>query len=448
MVMMNRFFLGRLPFTDVYIHAMIQDGHGQKMSKSLGNGVDPRDIISTHGADAMRFTLAQLATSTQDVRMPVDMVCPHSGEVFEPETIRTDAGYLVAAPIQKSPSKKGATMVSSYGYSTGEAEVREDVPLAQNTSSRFDFGRNFCNKLWNAMRFALNNLESEATGEPGEPALIDRWIISRVHACQQTLEEAVGNYQFSAYADAMYSLIWKDFCDWYLEGIKPTIRQSPGQQATLHAVLDSILRMLHPLCPFVTETLWPHLRQLDARGGVSGFELPTAELCTQAAWPRIDSSAHDAEAESEFQKIQSLVMAIRNLRGERQVKPSRRIGLHAPQQVLEMVHRGGGVVETMAGIGILSGEDDRPEDSISVPIWSGQVHVSDLVDTIDIEKERSRLKQVLAKARGRVENLGKRLANPAYVEKAKPELVQETRDMLADAERDLEIAEKALKGLG
>jgi len=445
--MMNRFFLQRLPFTDVYIHAMIQDGHGQKMSKSLGNGVDPRDIIRSHGADAMRFTLAQLATSTQDVRMPVDMVCPHSGEVFEPDTIRNDQGYLVAAPIQRSPSDAQKSMVSSYGHATGEAQLSDEMPLAQNTSSRFDVGRNFCNKLWNAMRFAISNLQEEAGEDDGEPALIDRWIISRLGSCQAALEEAMAGYQFSAYAEQIYGLVWKDFCDWYLEGIKPTIRTSRRQQATLHAVLDSVIRMLHPLCPFVTETLWPHLQRVDGRGGIAGISLPPSELCATAAWPVIDGACLDTEAVERFQEIQGLVLAIRNLRGERQVKSSRRIGLHVPAELLQMIRQGGGVVETMAGIGVLGRDDQRPADAIAIPFGNGQIFVSDLVDTIDKASERQRLEKVLEKARGRVQGLSKRLANPAYVEKAKPELVQETRDMLVEAERDLAVAEEALRSL-
>lgn len=447
MVMMNRFFLGRLPFTDVYIHAMIQDGHGQKMSKSLGNGLDPRDIIKSHGADALRFTLAQLATSTQDVRMPVDIICPHSGEVFEPDFIRNDLGYLVAAPIQNSPSDKGKKMVSSFGFTMGEAEVSEEMPLAQNTSSRFDLGRNFCNKLWNAVRFALKNLETEAKGSPEKPTLIDRWIVSRLHGAQHAIEDAMRSYQFNVYADTMYSLVWKDFCDWYLEGIKPTVHDNRSQQATLHVVLDSILRMLHPLCPFVTETLWPHLHRVDSRGGISGIDVPPAKLCAMASWPGIACSTHDAQAEEEFDQVQSLVLAIRNLRGERQVKPSRRIRMHAPADVLALVESAGGVIETMAGLGEVTGAENPPSDAIPIPISSGQIFVSDLVDSIDLDKERARLKQSVEKAQGRVQSLSKRLANPAYVEKAKPELVQETRDMLATAEHELEVAEQAFKGL-
>ncbi|HCD32547.1 MAG TPA: hypothetical protein DER01_09060, partial [Phycisphaerales bacterium] len=165
MVMFNRYFRkGDLPFKDVFIHAMIQDGHGQKMSKSLGNGVDPFDIIHLHGSDAMRFTLASMTTQTQDVRLPVDMVCPHTQQSFTPKYVGDGRGHKVAAPLQDSPHAKGKKMVSSYGVSSGKQTPTDEMPAARNTSEKFDLGRNFANKLWNAVRFSLSNLESMTPG--------------------------------------------------------------------------------------------------------------------------------------------------------------------------------------------------------------------------------------------------------------------------------------------
>ncbi|MGI9621906.1 MAG: valine--tRNA ligase, partial [Acidimicrobiales bacterium] len=204
MVMFNRYFLdGRLPFEDVFIHAMVQDGHGQKMSKSLGNGVDPRDIIHSHGADAMRFGLVQMTTDTQDVRMPVDMVCPYTADTFVPEFITSPAGHIVAAPIQESPSGEGQ-MVSAYGAATGVVEPTAAKPLARNTSSKFDIGRNFANKLWNATRFALRRLDNNSVSELVDPAtlpFIDRWIIARLSHTIDTIEAALASYQFDVAAD-------------------------------------------------------------------------------------------------------------------------------------------------------------------------------------------------------------------------------------------------------
>ncbi|MDH3295526.1 MAG: valine--tRNA ligase, partial [Acidimicrobiia bacterium] len=183
MTMFNRYFLdGRLPFRDVYIHAMIQDGHGQIMSKSLGNGVDPRDIIHSHGADAMRYTLVQMSTDTQDVRMPVDLICPHSDQTFHPQFITSPAGRIVAAPVQTSPADPTKTMVTAYGVAVGAVEPTAERPLARNTSPKFDAGRNFANKVWNATRFAIGRIpagggEAGRAIDLGQANFADRWII-------------------------------------------------------------------------------------------------------------------------------------------------------------------------------------------------------------------------------------------------------------------------------
>ncbi|MEL6986051.1 MAG: class I tRNA ligase family protein, partial [Actinomycetota bacterium] len=265
MTMFNRYFLdGQLPFDDVFIHAMIQDGHGQKMSKSLGNGVDPRDIIHSHGADAMRYTLVQMTTDTQDVRMPVDMICPHTGETFTPEMITTTAGHVVAAPTQTSPGDPAKTMVSAYGVAVGLTEPSDDQPLARNTSSRFDAGRNFANKVWNATRFAIGRIPVDGPVPAGpvdlsSATMADRWIVARLAQTLDTIEGSLGRYQFNVYADTIYDFIWHDVCDRYLEAVKPTIDDNPDQQAILASVLDAVLRILHPACPFVTEALWQHV---------------------------------------------------------------------------------------------------------------------------------------------------------------------------------------------
>jgi len=197
MTMFNRYFRdGDLAFDHVYIHPLIQDGHGQKshgqkMSKTLGNGVDPRDIIDSHGADAMRFTLVQMATDTQDLRLPVDMICPHTGEMFQPEFITTSAGHVVAAPEQTSPGDPTKKMVSAYGVSAGLVTETDDMPQAKNTSSKFDLGRNFANKVWNATRFALRRLDgAPAVAAPVEASALhfaDRWILARSNTPLRTI---------------------------------------------------------------------------------------------------------------------------------------------------------------------------------------------------------------------------------------------------------------------
>ena len=183
MVMFNRYFMeGGLPFRDVFIHPLIMDGEGQKMSKTLGNGVDPNDIIDQQGADAMRFTLCDMTTSSQDARISVDLLCPFTGQTFEASHIRTKAGHVVAAPVQACPTDPSKKMVTTYGLVSGEATPSDEMPLALNTSAKFDYGRNFCNKVWNAGRFALGILADTTTVDVRLADLrpIDRWMLSRL----------------------------------------------------------------------------------------------------------------------------------------------------------------------------------------------------------------------------------------------------------------------------
>jgi len=454
MVMFNRYFLdGQLPFNDVFIHAMIQDGHGQKMSKSLGNGVDPRDIIHSHGADAMRFSLVQMTTDTQDVRMPVDMVCPHTGEAFTPEYITTAAGHTVAAPIQACPTDPSKKMVSLFGSTMGEAEPTADMPLARNTSSKFDLGRNFANKVWNATRFALGRLEG--TNNDGRVVdlatarFADRWIIARLHETVTALENSIGNYQFNQVAETLYDFIWRDVCDRYLEAVKATIDDDPDQQVVLGAVLDTVLRLLHPVCPFVTETLWPSVSDVRS-GSIAGVELPASDLVALAAWPFVDDACADTELIAQFERADALVGAIRTVRSEQQVKPRRAITVHVPAATGELISSAGGVVESLANIGtvvVLSADQAAPDGASPLVFEGEQVFLSDMVDAADAGAERDRLTKKVAELEGQIGGLNGRLSNKGYVDNAPAHLVDETRAQLAAAEADLTATQAALAAL-
>ncbi|MBL9140754.1 MAG: class I tRNA ligase family protein, partial [Phycisphaerae bacterium] len=451
MVMFNRYFLkGRLPFKHVFIHAMVQDGFGQKMSKSLGNGVDPRDIIHSHGADAMRFTLVQMATETQDVRMPVDLVDCVTGAAFTPKTFVDAAGYTVAEPIQASPKDPSRKMVSAYGAATGKATPTPDMPLARNTSARFDTGRNFANKVWNATRFALGSL----TAVPGtvdlDPAtrpLCDRWILSRLAATVQTYNDSIAVYRFNAVGDATYDFVWREVCDWYLEAIKPTIKTDPAQQQVLLTVLNASLRVLHPAMPFVTEQLWPAV-QGAGQAGVRGLTLAECPLCATAAWPEPAVHLRDESAEADFARVQALVEAIRNLRGERQVLPKRRIALLAPDAVLKLVTLGGGVVQTMAGLESVGPTPaQRPADAVALAFDGHELLITNLVDAVDSDAERVRLQKTIGDRERVISGFRAKLDNAGYMAKAPPEVVAETRSKLEIAEADLVAAKRALAAL-
>ncbi|MGV6815084.1 MAG: valine--tRNA ligase [Phycisphaerales bacterium] len=408
MTMFNRYFLGEndhpgpAPFKDVFIHAMIQDGEGRKMSKSLGNGVDPLDIIHTHGADAMRFTLCQMTTQTQDVRMPVVL----------------------------------------------------DESTGKNTSPKFDLGRNLCNKLWNAAKFAMMMLDKTppAVGFPIDPqelSLIDRWMISRVVDATNKINTAQRNYMFKDYADTIYDLFWRDLCDWYLESIKPTIEGNPKQAAVLRLVLESILRLMHPVMPFITETLSERFADIPMPE-VIGFNFaPTqsSQTLCQSGWPEPIDELRDEVAEEAYERIRSLVSTIREIRAQSNVAPKRRIILHATGSLADDIARWSPLVETLAGVESVSA--DTPDGQAASFTFEGaDYQLSNLADALDEGAERERLEKELAAIEKSIGGIKGRLSNPGYTEKAPAHLVQQTRDQLAGLEKDRDATRAALDKLG
>jgi len=471
MVMFNRYFLtpedtsdrgaetesasvaGPVPFWDVYINPIIQDGFGQRMSKSLGNGVDPLDIVHSHGADAMRFVMAKIATATQDVRMPVDLVCPHTGETFEPKYVSSPQGYKVAAPEQESPSAPGKTMVTAYGVASGRATPSTDRPLARNTSSKFDEGRNFVTKLYNAARFTLSNLEDAddiGAADPNELTLTDRWMLSRLASTVRAVENAVDRYAFSDYATALYDLLWRDFCDWYLEAVKPTVKQSRVQRAVLRAALDVVLRLLHPICPFVTEVLFERVADLRT-ASIRGVELdpsPNGLLCS-APWPRLAGSLIDEAAETRFDELRSFTEAVRQTRVKHRVTFKTPVTVHVDENLAAHIGAGAGVVETLANVERV--ETSPPgEGAGAVPFaFSGRERfMSGFAAAVDAGELRSQLEEQIGKLNRDVGALEGRLNNPGYTQKAPERLVNQTREQLQQKIDERDAAQRRLDELG
>jgi len=385
-----------VPFRDVFIHAMIQDGDGRKMSKSLGNGVDPLDIIESHGSDALRFTLCHMTTQTQDVRMPVE----------------------------------------------------RDERTGKNTSPKFDLGRNFCNKLWNAARFSLGILDGAqpVAFEPDRIGLADRWMLSRLRGAIVGANSALERYEFSQYATILYDLLWRDFCDWYLEAVKPTARSNPSQQAVLRCVLDAIVRVIHPVCPFITESIHDRLRDVRT-ADVSGLDLgeadPGAMLC-RTPWPGVAGSLEDPQAERAFDRVQRLVSSIREVRAQHRVNPKHRITVHMPiglERELEEVD-GLELVQVLAGLDAIKTTDTSGDDAEMVEFTFDAMTLaaSDLADRVDHDAERARLEKLVADLRGAIDALERRLANPGYTEKAPAHLVEQTRTELDTKRRELDTA--------
>ena len=442
---------GPLPFRDVFIHCVIQDGQGQKMSKSLGNGVDPLDIIASHGADAMRFTLCNMATQTQDVRMPVDLICPHTGATFTPKMFTNKDGYVVPAPIQECPTDKSKKMVTVYGIASGEAKPTPEMPLAKNTSSKFDLGRNFANKLWNAARFAVSMLSSGTPAaervELPKLSLVDRWMISRLAAATRQIDECIAQFDFAGYAQALYDIVWRDFCDWYLEAIKPTVAADASQKLVLRAALDVLLRLAHPVMPFISETIFEHLRStlVRSQSWLVLDESASALLC-RSAWPRFAASAEDANCVHEFTRVQTLATTIREVRAQHNVPPKRKIVLHAPTACSTLVESHSPLLRAFVPIESITG-DGVKGPSVSFVFESTEWKASSLADAVDAGAERARLEKAIADKENSVRTLSARLANPGYADRAPPAMVQQTRDQLAKAEAELAANRAALASL-
>jgi valyl-tRNA synthetase len=262
------------------------------------------------------------------------------------------------------------------------------------------------------------------------------------------VDESVDGYQFNACAEALYNLVWRDFCDWYLEAIKPTVKSDPLQRAVLRAVLNGSMRLMHPVMPFVTEALWPSVQGI-AGAPVSGLRLEPSDTLVRAGWPSVDVSLDDADAIARFSRVQALVLAIRNVRGERSVEVKRRITLHAPAATSAIVQDGAGVVETLAGLaGVVTLDSSaRPADAVPVAFEGEEFWLSGLVDAVDSAAERQRLAKTIADRERIAAGYRAKLSNPGYLAKAKPELVEETRTLLAKAEADIAAARKASEAL-
>ena len=466
MVMFNLYFRDCLPFHDVFIHAMIQDGQGQKMSKSLGNGVDPLDIIHSHGADAMRFTLASMTTLTQDVRMPVDIVCPYTGEIFEPKFITNKAGHRVTAPIQTCPTDKSKKFATSYGVVSGEVTPSEELPLARNTSSKFDVGRNFSNKLWNASRFALTNLESSNPDRQGAGnsdcdqtevnynMLLweDRWILSQLAQTAQTVTDQFENYKFSEPAGVLYRFFWNDLCDWYLEIIKPRMRddaQKPIAQKVLAYVLDAALRLLHPIIPFITENIYSQLNALYPNRNLESVPAlePSANLIT-AAWPGDLSALICDSIATEMDLCQTVVRLIRDIRSRYNVAPREpvEVSIKAEPNACDQLTSLAELFTNLTNLKDLNiaASIAKPSNAAVAVEGSMEVYVHNVIDT---EAEKERLLKQKEEITGFITSSEKKLANENFVSRAKPEVVQRERDRLADLRRQLTTIESNLADL-
>lgn len=422
MVMQGEQFIGKKPFNDVFLHPTILDERGKRMSKSKGNGIDPLDMIEVYGVDSMRFSLASMTTENQDIRLAIEREKPEKGQE----------------------------------YGKGKAV------------KQFENARNFINKVWNACRFALGNVadieetlaalskeEIEKVKALEVNALEDRWILSRLTNTLVNVTDSLERFRFHDASQELYHFIWDEFCDWYLEVIKPRFYSEKGgelskalAQATLLRCIDSMLKMLHPFSPFVTEEIWQVTRELQS---VLRGDLPAIAMVLDA-WPKAEKPRLDEKVESIFSRLQEIARGIRNVRADQNIAKKVEIPVilnfasqaeadsfdEWQQAILkDLVNASEFTVATDA---------ERPKYSGTAVMGSVAAYVP-LEGLIDLEMEKRRLVARIEKLRGHIHGLRKKLENEGYLERAPKELVQESRDLLKKNVEELARLEETVEEL-
>ncbi len=406
MVIFGQFNRGDVPFKDVYIHPVIQDGNGKRMSKSAGNGIDPVDIIDLFGADTLRFALASLATETQDIRIPVEKAkLPDGREV--------------------------------------------------NTSERFEQARTFPNKVWNASRFALMNLEGyeAAPVHPSDLTVEDRWILSLLAKTTADVTADLEAFRFAEATKRLRDFTWNDFCDWYVEFIKGRLRDpetKPIAQRVLAAVLDGLCRLLHPIVPFLTESIWQALGQVAPSRGLPE-STPAAESVCIAPWPSYGETWHDAEAESVIAQWQEKIVAIRNLRAERNVPEAAKIRpiIVAEGPVAAILRSGESFIKALvkntASLTITD-KADRSGDFAVLVLGDAEILLP-LEGLIDKKAEEARIRKSLGDVEKQINAIRAKLGNEGFVARAPAEVVEQQKAKLADLLAQKSTLEAALAAL-
>jgi len=481
MVMFGLYAMGEVPFRHVYIHPKILDGRGETMSKSKGNGVDPVDIIHTHGADALRYSMADLTTETQDIRMPVEYLCPHCGGLTEQaaalkaeEQNRKSRGQKLDRKLQPADCTKIKCLHKECGkeFATqwADAATKEQLGIGRETSEKFEIGRNFCNKLWNAARYAFMNLEgTEARRHPGAPGPCsgmkeflhvllpeDRWILARLSQTIRAYHSAIASYQFSASIKELREFFWDSLCDWYIELTKPrlgeprtSVRATPTTDAhdpaqqVLAFCLDQVLRLWHPTIPFITERLWQQLNAIVPRRGLPGtIELKTDTMLIRAEFPPPEGypALEDSQILDAFADLQDAVRGVRDLRAKCDVPPKDAVTVTVvvPPEHLEAFRTHAHIVRHMAGIGELhvAVTGSRPPNAGSVTIGRMRIFVHNISDDA---AERARARKELEAFEKQIAGKQAKLGNAQFTANAKPEVVTAERQRLAElsAQRDL-----------
>ncbi|WP_316571843.1 valine--tRNA ligase [Neobacillus sp. YIM B06451] len=383
MIFQSLEFTGERPFRDVLIHGLVRDAEGRKMSKSLGNGVDPMDVIAQYGADSLRYFLSTGSSPGQDLRF--------------------------------SNEKVEATW-------------------------------NFANKIWNASRFALmnmNGLKYDEIDLSGEKSTADKWILTRLNETIETVTRLSERYEFGEVGRALYNFIWDDFCDWYIEMAKlPLYGEDEAAKKTTRSilayVLDNTMRLMHPFMPFITEEIWQHLPH-------------EGESITVAAWPKADASLTDEQAAAEMKLLVEMIRSVRNIRAEVNTPLSKKIKMLVKvkdETILGMVEKNRAYIERFCNPEELQiGTDVATPDKAMTAVNTGVEIILPLEGLINIEEEIARLEKEKARLDKEVERVQKKLSNEGFVKKAPANVIEEERAKERDYSEKRAIVEARIKEL-
>ncbi len=383
MMMMGLHFMDDVPFRDVYIHALVRDAQGHKMSKSKGNVIDPLTVIDQYGTDAFRFTLAAFAAQGRDIKLAEERI----------------AGY-----------------------------------------------RNFCNKVWNAARFTLMNLDGfnpdglSLTGL--ELSQADRWILHRLNETARTVDETLTGYRYNESAMALYQFTWSEFCDWYLELSKQDLYNgAPERRMTTQYVLwytiENLLRLLHPFMPFITEEIWQTLPGTKP-----------APTIMQAPYPVFCDSRVFHKDAADMERVMAVISGIRNIRGEMEVPPSKHIAVilscDSEESQRLMKHNESAIISLARVSDLAIGHGiEKPEDASIQVAGDVQIYVP-LKGLVDVAAEEERLLKEIGKLHKEIEMFSGKLASPAFVDRAPAEIVAKERQKLADVQGKKLVLEESL----
>lgn len=445
MVLTGLYNVGDIPFHHVYIHPKVMDAFGEGMSKSKGNGVDPLDIVELYGTDALRFGMVNLATETQDSRMPVTNVCPHCGEQVP---VKQEHMYLRTKKLTCPKCKKAFR--PGGPWPTDDPEL----PTAKQGSDRFEVGRNFANKLWNATRFILMNLDgyTPAPVKLDELPTEDRWLLSRLATTTKAVTEALEGYHFADVARLVYEFVWSEFCDWYIEMSKGRLKdpatRGPAQRV-LVGVLDGILRLVQPVMPFVAESLWQAINEAAPRRGVPRATFAEDSVVI-AAWPEYPQEWISPEVEARFARMQDLVRGVREVRNRYQVDDRTKldVAVKAGDAIAADFNALAAFIGPLAGIATFTAGPNvvKPKQAGTVVRPEFEAFVS-LAGLIDLAAEAKRLEKQIADKRKQFDATKAKLANPSFADKAPAEVVQQQRDLAADLESQIRAMEENLKDM-